>query len=77
MRLGIGLLSGIFGRFDFDEARYSFDQASISSRFAAILRDSLSVSDLELVDSLEFSSKVSVFSSLRNPLDESIPLIRL
>jgi TPR repeat protein len=33
MRLGICLLSSMFGRFDFDESRRLFDLASISCQF--------------------------------------------
>jgi TPR repeat protein len=77
MRLGICLLWGMFGRFEFDKARALLDLASVSNRFAQVLRDSLCQSDCELVAPLEFSSKGSIFAILRSSSNESIPLIRL
>jgi hypothetical protein len=77
MRLGICLMSGVFGRFDFKEARKLFDLASRSHRFAFILRDSLSNVDCKLMNPSDFSSNGNIFSILRNSSDESIPMIRL
>jgi hypothetical protein len=77
MRLGIYLMSGVFGRFDFDESRQLFSQASRSHRFAVILRDSLSNFDCELKSPSDFSSNGNIFSILRSSIDESIPMIRL
>jgi hypothetical protein len=81
MRLGIGLLTGLFGRFDFVEARKMFELASESehnlTRFAIVLRDLLSNSDCELLRGSDFSGMANIFSVLRHSLDESIPLIRI
>jgi hypothetical protein len=67
----------VFGRFAFTEAQALFDLASTSHHVAVILRDSFLISNLELIDSSDFSSKGSIFSFLRCPSDDSIPLIRL
>jgi hypothetical protein len=83
IRLGIGLLSGLFGRFDFLGALTLFEQASKSgsdsgwTRFAFLLHDLLSVPDCTLLSSDDFSQTANVFSVLRSSLDESIPLIRI
>jgi hypothetical protein len=77
MRLGICLLCGMFGRFDFNEARALFNLASVSNRFAQVLRDSLCQSDYELITVSEFLSKGRLFSILRSSSNESISLIRL
>jgi TPR repeat protein len=81
MRLGIALLSGLFGRFDFVEARQMFGLVSESehdlTRFAIVLRNSLSKSDCALLSGSDFSKTANIFSVLRSSLDESIPLIRI
>jgi TPR repeat protein len=81
MRLGIGLLSGLFGRFDFIEARKLFELASRSehalAHFAVLLRDSLSLPDCDITHASDFLSIGSIFSILRSSMDESIPLIRI
>jgi hypothetical protein len=80
MRLGIALLSGMFGRFDFSEARRFFETASKSNtgftQFATVLRDSLSMLDCEITIAIDYSASGSIFSILRSSIDESIPLIR-
>jgi hypothetical protein len=55
----------------------SFGRASNFNQFAAILHDSLSKSDYELISSSEFSSTRFVFSLLRSSSNYSIPLLRL
>jgi hypothetical protein len=87
MRLGIGLMCGLFGRFDFTEACQIFDMVLISRseseselslvRFAIALRNSLSKSDCELITGCDFSMSGSIFSFLRCSEDESNPLIRI
>jgi hypothetical protein len=81
MRLGIALLSGLFGRFDFGEARKMFELASQPKRgsipFAIVLRDSLSISDYKIMNATDFSIIQSIFSFLRSTFHESIPLIRI
>jgi TPR repeat protein len=81
MRLGIGLLSGLFGRFDFIEARKLFEFASRSehslTQFAILLRDSLSLSDGDITNATDYLSTGNIFSILRSSFDESIPLIRI
>jgi hypothetical protein len=76
MCLGIYLMSGLFGRFDFEKARQLFALASRSHRFAVILRDSLSNFDCELISPSDILLNGSIFSILRNPSDDSIPMIR-
>jgi hypothetical protein len=51
MRFAVFLVSGVLGRFDFEEARTLLERPSQSSRFAALLRDSLSTLDCELMSS--------------------------
>jgi hypothetical protein len=81
MRLGIALLSGLFGRFDFMEARNMFELVSESKRgstqFAIVLRDSLSMSGCAIQNATDFAAIGSIFSFLRTSVDESIPLIRI
>jgi TPR repeat protein len=83
MRLGIALLSGLYGRFDFLEARHLFEIVSKStsqpslSRLAIVLRDSLSMSNYTLMSISDFFATGSVFSFLRSSIEESIPLIRI
>jgi hypothetical protein len=77
MCLGIYLICGIFRRLEFKKARELFNESSKWNRFGSILRDSLSNLDCELVNSSDFSLNGSIFSILRNPSDDSIPLIRL
>jgi hypothetical protein len=67
----------MFGRFNLDEARGLFDLASVSNRFAQVLRDLLCQSNYELVTLSELSVKGSIFSILRSSSNESVPLIRL
>jgi TPR repeat protein len=60
MRPGICLMSGVFGRFDFEEAQRLFDRASKcdpdsqSDQFASLLRDSLLTFDLKLMNPNKF-----------------------
>jgi TPR repeat protein len=81
MRLGIALLSGLFGRFDFLEARRLFEQASksekSSGRFASVLLDSLLMPDCELKSALTFSANGNIFAFLRSSVNASIPLIKI
>jgi hypothetical protein len=81
MRLGIALLCGLFGRFDFVESRRLFEFASKSEQgsiqFSRFLRDSLSLSDCEILNATDFFAMGSIFSFLRSSMDESIPLIRI
>jgi hypothetical protein len=81
MRLGIALLCGLFGRFDFFESRRLFENASTSegswNHFAILLRDALSKSDCEIMNSTDFSARGDIFSFLHSSMDESIPLIRI
>jgi hypothetical protein len=77
MRLGIYLISGVLGRFDFEDARELFDGASHSNQFARVRRHSLNESGCVLVDSFEFLSQGSIFSILRSSSNESIGAIRL
>jgi TPR repeat protein len=81
MRLGIALLCGLYGRFNFEEARKLLELASESGRscmrFAIVLRDSLAVSGCEIMNATDFCSSGSIFSVLRSSIDESIPLIRI
>jgi hypothetical protein len=80
MRLGLGLLSGFFGRFDFIEARKLFELASRSehswTQFAILLRDALSLSDCDIAHATDGLSIGNIFSILRSSFDESIPLMR-
>jgi TPR repeat protein len=55
MGLEIYLMSGILGRFGFEESRKLFDQASRFHRLTVILRDSLSNFDCELMNPSDFS----------------------
>jgi hypothetical protein len=77
MRLGLCLFSGTFGRFNFTESRTLFEEMSVSTRFAAILRNSLSRSDCELICASDFSRTGNIFSFLRSSFDEAIALIRI
>jgi hypothetical protein len=83
MRLGIALLSGLYGRFDFLEARKLFESVSkvISrpslTRFAIVLRDSLSMSNFGPMSISDFAATGNVFFFLRSSINESIPLIRI
>jgi hypothetical protein len=76
MRLGLGLFSGSFGRFDFTQARDHFNQLVKSNNFALILRDSLSQSECELVLADDMRLYGNIFSVLRSFFDEGIGLIR-
>jgi TPR repeat protein len=77
MQLGLCLLSGFFGRFDFTKARELFDNLSESNPLAAVLRDAISSSDDDLVDPSEFFRNGNLFSVLRWSSDADIPLVRI
>jgi hypothetical protein len=77
MRLGLCLFSGSLGHFDFAEARELFDKASGSDRFAAVLRDAISLPNCELVDPLAFSRDGNLFSVLRCESTPAMSLIRV
>jgi hypothetical protein len=71
MQLAVFLMSGVLGRFDFEKARTLLERPRQSNPFAAILRDSLSTLDDELVSSSGFSKNGSIFSLLRWFSDDS------
>jgi hypothetical protein len=77
MLLGLCLFSGRFGRFDLTEARDLFAPLSVLNAFAAILWDSISASDSELVCALDFARNGNIFSVLRSSFDDAKPLIRV
>jgi hypothetical protein len=77
VKAGIRFLTGDLGRFDFEEAKSLFEEASASNRFAGVLRDSLSLSRVDLVSGVDLSENESIFTVLRWGCDESIPLIRI
>jgi hypothetical protein len=70
-------MSGLFGRFDFTKARVLFENASASYPFAKLLHDSLSLSDGQLVDSIDFCRSWNLFSILRCSFDDRLLLIRV
>jgi TPR repeat protein len=77
MRLTVVLMSGVLGRFDFEKARTLLERPSQSNRFAAILRDSLSMLDDELMSSSGFSKNGPIFSLLCWFSNDSISLIQI
>jgi hypothetical protein len=77
LRYGIVLLSGLLGRFGFEQARNLFGQAMSSNRFARILHSALSGSDNHLATSDEYSDLGNVFSLIRSPGDDKFAMIRL
>jgi TPR repeat protein len=77
LRLGLGLFSGVFGRFDFAEARHLFAHVSQSCLFASVLRDSMLSSECEMIYASEFCRSGNLFGVLRSSIDETIGLIQV